>query len=561
MVEYYTVLAVLALINLVIFLFSMDEKKLNYYCVMISLVFVLSNWGYLALTISGNLQEAILAKKVTYLGGCFLPLLILFVVCALCNFHIAKWLQMFLFMFSFAIYAMVLTIGYNDFYYTNISLDTIGNATVIVPEYGIGHTFFYVILYGYMVVEIIILVYSFIKKNTVSRKNLWALIVMEIITTIVFLVGRKISVKLEVMPLLWVIDGWILLYLHHRIRLYNVEDNIMSSLKKQQTYGYIMFDNRINYLGCNQMAAMIIPELRNCRVDGTISGKKELEFIREWLVDYEDGVKSELEFEKEDRHYECHIERIWHGEKALGYIIEIEDYTDKWRYLSLLSSYNSQLENQVKEKTERIRDIQAKTLLGMANMVENRDNNTGGHIKRTSDVIRILVETIQEQKIFSLSEEFCIDIIKAAPMHDLGKIGVDDSILRKPGRLTEEEFAIMQTHAEKSALLVESILKGVEEEHFVRVAMNVAKYHHEKWNGSGYPEHLKGDAIPLEARIMAIADVYDALVSKRCYKEAMSFEKAFQVMEESMGSHFDPQMEQVFLLSREKLEAYYRDAG
>ena len=119
----------------------------------------------------------------------------------------------------------------------------------------------------------------------------------------------------------------------------------------------------------------------------------------------------------------------------------------------------------------------------------------------------------------------------------------------------------MQTHAEKSALLVESILKGVEEEHFVRVAMNVAKYHHEKWNGSGYPEQLKGDAIPLEARIMAIADVYDALVSKRCYKEAMSFAKAFQVMEESMGSHFDPQMEQVFLLSREKLEAYYRDAG
>ncbi|MCI7131071.1 MAG: HD domain-containing protein [Lachnospiraceae bacterium] len=176
-------------------------------------------------------------------------------------------------------------------------------------------------------------------------------------------------------------------------------------------------------------------------------------------------------------------------------------------------------------------------------------------------MVRILVETIQEKNILPLEAEFCEDIIKAAPMHDLGKIGIDDRILKKPGRLTEEEFAVMQTHALKSALLVEGILKGVEEEHFVRVAVNVAEYHHEKWNGTGYPRHLKGEEIPVEARIMAIADVYDALVSKRCYKEAMSFEKAFEVMEESMGSHFDPGLEQVFLLSRERLEEYYRSAS
>ena len=118
----------------------------------------------------------------------------------------------------------------------------------------------------------------------------------------------------------------------------------------------------------------------------------------------------------------------------------------------------------------------------------------------------------------------------------------------------------MQTHAQKSAVLVESILKGVEEEHFVKVAINVAKHHHEKWNGTGYPGHLKGEAIPIEARIMAIADVYDALVSKRCYKEAMSFEQAFEIMEKSMGSHFDPKLEPVFLLSREKLENYYKNS-
>ena len=195
----------------------------------------------------------------------------------------------------------------------------------------------------------------------------------------------------------------------------------------------------------------------------------------------------------------------------------------------------------------------------MANIMENRDDNTGGHIKRTSDVVEILINTIKKYSILDLDDRFCQAIIKAAPMHDLGKIAIGDNILRKPGRLTDEEFTIMQSHAAKSGELVESILGGVEEEYFVRLAKNVARHHHEKWNGAGYPDHLKGDAIPMEARIMAIADVYDALVSKRCYKEAMSFEQAYSVMMESMGSHFDPKLEDVFVKSRDKLEAYYSE--
>ena len=222
-----------------------------------------------------------------------------------------------------------------------------------------------------------------------------------------------------------------------------------------------------------------------------------------------------------------------------------------------MSSHNFNLEERIRDKIQHIQNIQSQILLGIASVVENRDDSTGGHIKRTSDVIRILIDVIREKNILKLSDNFCDDLIKAAPMHDLGKIGIDDKILRKPGRLTEEEFATMQSHVVKSANLVEQILNGVEEEHFVKVAFNVARYHHEKWNGMGYPDKLKGEEIPLESRIMAIADVYDALVSKRCYKEPMSFEQAYSVMIESMGSHFDPNLEQVFILSREKLEDYY----
>ena len=142
-------------------------------------------------------------------------------------------------------------------------------------------------------------------------------------------------------------------------------------------------------------------------------------------------------------------------------------------------------------------------------------------------------------------------------MHDLGKIAVDDAVLRKPGRFTPEEFEIMKTHAAEGARIVHEILKETDDFTFHLLAENVAKYHHERWDGSGYPEGLKGEAIPLEARIMAVADVYDALVSKRVYKDAMSFEKADSIMKESFGKHFDKRLEKYYLAAKPKLEEYY----
>ena len=561
MIVYYSICVVLTLINLIIFIFSFDRKRINANFTFMALLMALANAGYLSIALSTSLQEMVLANKIVYLGGCFVPPVLLFSICVICNYKVADWLRMLLYAYSFLVYAMVLTTGNSDLYYAEIFMDRFGNAAVLGHTYGIGHSFFYVIVYGYVAAEIILLVYSLKKNAAVSRKSLYALIFMEMINCILFICGRNINPAFEIMPVMYVLDGWILLYIHHRAMLYNIEDCIVSSLGKQDTYGYIVFDNHENYLGCNNVAKKIFPEISGCKVDLPIKDKPTIEVLLHWLGEYEAGACENFSYENGDIHYQCSIERIWHKEKAYGYIVEMQEDTDRWRYMNLLSSYNAELQSQVREKTKHIRNIQSQVLLGMADMVENRDGSTGGHIKRTSDVVRILVETIQEKNILPLGEELCKDIIKAAPMHDLGKIGIDDRILKKPGRLTEEEFAIMQTHALKSALLAEGILKGVEEEHFVRVAVNVAEYHHEKWDGTGYPKHLKGEEIPIEARIMAIADVYDALVSKRCYKEAMSFEKAFEVMEESMGSHFDPGLEPVFLLSRERLEEYYSCAS
>lgn len=559
MTTYYAVMSVLALINLIVFLLVFDEKKLSYYFLAILALVTMSNVGNLVMAMAGSLGEAYIAKKIHYVGACFIPPIILMVIFKMCKINIKKWMENCIMLYSFIIYGMVLTIGHSQLYYKSVELIQIGDATGISPVYGVGHSFFYVLLYGYLIIGIAVLIYSLKRKNSVSRKNLWALIGLQVVTIVVFLLGRIIAPDVEVTPVNYVIDGWFLLYLNRRVTMYSLEDNIISSIDKQDDYGYIMFDKKRNYLGANQLALNILPELNNCKIDKPIIKHETLDFLQTELDEFDQIDDSEFELDKDGEHYEGHINSIWHADKTVGYLFEIENATDRYKLTKFLGEYNHTLKKEVKEKTKHIQSIQSKVLLGMANIMEDRDGNTGGHIKRTSHVIEILINTIKEHNILPLEDEFCQNLIKAAPMHDLGKIGIADSILRKPGRLTEEEFATMQTHAARSGDLVESILHGVEEVNFINLAKNVARHHHEKWNGTGYPDKLKGEEIPLEARIMAIADVYDALVSKRCYKEPMSFEQAYLVMMESMGSHFDPQMEEVFVKSREKLEEYYSE--
>lgn len=200
--------------------------------------------------------------------------------------------------------------------------------------------------------------------------------------------------------------------------------------------------------------------------------------------------------------------------------------------------------------------MQEKVILGMAQMVESRDLSTGGHIKRTSEVVKIFSEELLKNEM-GFDEKFLQLVVRSAPMHDLGKIGVDDAVLRKQGKFTDEEYEKMKKHAEIGARMVKEILTDVEEEQFVKIAINVAHYHHEKVNGRGYPQGLKGNEIPIEARIMALADVFDALVSKRCYKEAFSFDKAFTIIKEDSGVHFDAALAEIFLKCRPKLEEFY----
>ena len=201
--------------------------------------------------------------------------------------------------------------------------------------------------------------------------------------------------------------------------------------------------------------------------------------------------------------------------------------------------------------------MQNHTIESLSNLVENRDEDTGEHVRRTREYVELLAVQLMKNNHYPdiLTPRYVRFLKRAAPMHDIGKIVVPDAILKKPGRLTEQEFQLIKNHAAEGGRIVHEILDGYEDPEYIQITADIAKHHHEKWDGSGYPDNLKGDAIPLSARIMAIADVFDALVSPRIYKSPMSYEDAFSLIEENIGIHFDPIIAQEFLNIKEKAAA------
>ena len=217
------------------------------------------------------------------------------------------------------------------------------------------------------------------------------------------------------------------------------------------------------------------------------------------------------------------------------------------------------LQAEINSQMEKTNRIQETVIDSLAAVIENRDTSTGEHVFRTKKYVELICEELINNPIYNrpLDRETAALYVKAAPLHDIGKIKISDVILLKPAKLDAEEFAKMKTHSEEGREIIRNILTIIEDEGFLRVAQNIAAYHHEKWDGSGYPEGKKEDNIPLCARIMAIADVFDALVSKRVYKEAYPLDESFKIIKESSGTHFDPELVKAFLNIRDKIEAYY----
>ena len=211
----------------------------------------------------------------------------------------------------------------------------------------------------------------------------------------------------------------------------------------------------------------------------------------------------------------------------------------------------------IRERTAQLHRLQNSIVSVLADMVENRDKGTGGHIERTSVLIRILIEQMKERGVYAdeINSWDVEKMISSARMHDLGKISITDVIVNKPGKLTDTEYEIMKSHAEEGERIIDEIISRTGEGDFLRNAKLFAGTHHERWDGKGYPRGLKGTEIPLQGRIMAIVDVYDALVSERPYKKAFAEEEALNIIVQNSGTHFDPAIVSLFCDVKEIISA------
>ena len=216
-----------------------------------------------------------------------------------------------------------------------------------------------------------------------------------------------------------------------------------------------------------------------------------------------------------------------------------------------LKKYNDNLEKMVQEKTEKIVDLKNAILETMSELVEQRDDTTGGHISRTSCYLNIFIDSLLASGLYGNQTaswgKNTKELVSSAQLHDVGKIAIADSILQKPGKLTNEEFETMKMHTVFGGKIISKIQTKTNEREFLDYANTFAVYHHEKWDGTGYPYGIAGEKIPLPARIMAIIDVYDALTSERPYKKPFSHEDAVNIIKEGRGSHFDPALTDLFL--------------
>lgn len=541
--------------------FLLRNKKTDNLYVIFCILVIINSLGRYLLSISDNLGMALTANKLIYVGGCYCPLFIVLALRQLCDIRISKVITGGMTLFSTVMMGFVLTIGHSSIYYKDVQLAEGDGYHYLIKTYGLAHSAYMamVLLYGLLIVYY--LIYAIRRRSHISVHTVSVISVMGMGVVIAYLLERLLKSKVSYVSLGYLAAAVCLVYLLERINIYDLTANIAVSVERLGEYGYIEFDRKYRYVNANSYAKELFPAIEEeWRIDAPVPVSDSY-LYREvvlWLKESSyDGSKM---ISVNGRYIQMSVRDIMRGRgRKAGYLVELIDRTSEQNYLNAIENYNSNLQKEVERKTADIVHIKDMMVLGMATMVESRDNSTGGHIKRTSRVVEIFSDRLSGcLDEFGISEEFLQMVIKAAPMHDLGKIAVPDSVLQKQGKFTDEEYEIMKRHSAEGARIVNDILKGVESEEFVRVAVNVAHYHHEKWNGQGYPTGIKGEEIPIEARIMALADVFDALVSKRCYKDAYSFDTAFGIIEESLGTQFDPKLGRVFLTCRKELEQFYR---
>lgn len=553
----YTSIFIISAIMLVLLVVQYKSSTTVPYILLFACTAV-SNFGYMQLVSASSHETAIFANQTIYLGTSFSPFLFIMCLADLCKIRMKKIITVLFLTYGAVVFTAVSTIGIVPWYYHSVELVHKGGLTFLMKDYGPLHTLYPLYLLGSLILGLIFIIQAFTKKKDVSHVTSILLLIILMTIVVLYIVQRVMEIQVEIIPISYVFAEIGVLFLLRRISLYDVMAISTGSMIESKSYGFIIWDSNGKYLGGDEAAKEWFPELKEMQIDVSFPqcNTELIEQIQVWTDTEEQGQTAY--FNQGEYIIEAKHILLKDGKNKDIHCVYLRDDTQQQKYTHLVEKYNENLARDVEEKTSKIHDIQNDIIISMASIVENRDSNTGGHIARTSDVVNIFVKHLQKKEKYpQLTPQIAKCIRKAAPLHDFGKIAIPDIILNKPGKFTDEEYQEMQKHSAKGADIVARILQNSEDTVFKDIAVNVAHFHHEKWDGSGYPNRIKEEEIPFEARVMALADVFDALVSKRVYKESFGYDKAFFIIEDSCGSHFDPELCKEFLECRPELEELY----
>ena len=503
--------------------------------------------AYLFEMLSTNKEEALLAVILENLAlGAIVCLTVEF-VCVYCEAKLPKWLKWILYIDIAVCEAVICSSKFHQLHYTRYDISPSfsaadGTFAVFQSEKGLAYYW-----YAFSIVVGILLcvgttIAAFKKTSSTKKKRSYLFVLLACAPALAFFPVKLLSLfgGYDIGSVLMMLMTICFFVLTARFRIFDLasvaKENILQSISES----VVVLDSEGEVIYCNKVALDTFAELL---------GEGRDKFVSQLMQ------AQTKEFTYGDKDYEWKSNGIYNGQRFEGLALCISD-------VSYLKSDNRALASKIDEQTQKIReqsrklaDAQQQIIFSMAELIDSRGQG-GEHFKRTAAIVTLLARTLQVRGYFSstLTDSFIDRLSKATPLYDIGKIVVPDSILNKPGRFTKEEFEVMKTHATEGGRIVRSTLHRLEDKKFTDMAYDIATYHHEKYNGSGYPSGISGDTIPLSARIIAIADVFDELISERSYKTALPLSKAFKMIEAGKGTHFDPVITEVFVSLRSRIE-------
>ncbi len=518
------------------------QQKLVLISTFVMFMIMFGYWGSVSSRFVAH-DLIVFVTKLEYLGVGMVYILLLFIFRQFLNYKIPRPLLYSQILITIVFTGFACTFDKHHLFFTTYHVQFLNGSTTLLRHPGLFQRLYVILMLFYMIIFSTLVVKACRKGTSEERKTALILFLTYALPCIAYVLEGVLDIQpFKVVPFGMLGSSICLLILITYGHFGDVNNIARDVIFDAMDDAIITLDNSNHLVKFNKRAAILFPFLKKLEIGDRLEGKEEL-FEKVFAPLFDRDETFPLDYRHGDYIYQPEIKPMFGKKgKLQGTVLWLYDVTDE-------REYSKNLERQLSLRTNKILDMQDKMIIGFAKLVENRDTVTGKHLERTASYVLIIGMHFLNNGLFPeiVDDRWVETARKVAPLHDIGKVSIPDGILNKPGKLTDDEYAMMKKHTIYGDNIIESILKGVVDEDYYAMAKDVSRHHHERWDGRGYPDGLSGEAIPLSARVMAVADVFDALVTPRPYKPAFPTEEAFKILQESSGTQFDPRCIEAFM--------------